>query len=275
MELISKIENYYRNSNSVQKIIIINVIVFIFPLIIKTILHLFNIDSIDIVSLFTIESDLKNLIFKPWSIFTYGFFHAGFYHLFWNMLMLYYFGNMLQNIFGDKLIYRVFFNGILFGGLFYVISYNIFPVFKGNVSQMIGASAGVMAVLFYLSSYSPNMRIRFFIIDIKLIYIALFLLILDIIQIPNGNSGGHIAHIGGALIGYLMLKYNYQGLDLSLFSSFLKSGKKIKNKDLDFNKIDQKKIDKILDKISESGYDSLSKDEKNYLFKAGNKDKKK
>ena len=140
---------------------------------------------------------------------------------------------------------------------------------------MIGASAGVMAVLFYLSSYSPNMRIRFFIIDIKLIYIALFLLILDIIQIPNGNSGGHIAHIGGALIGYLMLKYNYQGLDLSLFSSFLKSGKKIKNKDLDFNKIDQKKIDKILDKISESGYDSLSKEEKNYLFKAGNKDKKK
>ena len=109
MELISKIENYYRNSNSVQKIIIINIIVFIFPLIIKTILHLFNIDSIDIVSLFTIESDLKNLIFKPWSIFTYGFFHAGFYHLFWNMLMLYYFGNMLQNIFGDKLIYRVFF----------------------------------------------------------------------------------------------------------------------------------------------------------------------
>ena len=97
----------------------------------------------------------------------------------------------------------------------------------------------------------------------------------DIIQIPNGNSGGHIAHIGGALIGYLMLKYNYQGLDLSLFSSFLKSGKKIKNKDLDFNKIDQKKIDKILDKISESGYDSLSKEEKNYLFKAGNKDKKK
>ena len=200
MELISKIENYYRNSNSVQKIIIINIIVFIFPLIIKTILHLFNIDSIDIVSLFTIESDLKNLIFKPWSIFTYGFFHAGFYHLFWNMLMLYYFGNMLQNIFGDKLIYRVFFNGILFGGLFYVISYNIFPVFKGNVSQMIGASAGVMAVLFYLSSYSPNMRIRFFIIDIKLIYIALFLLILDIIQIPNGNSGGHIAHIGGCLL---------------------------------------------------------------------------
>ena len=275
MELISKIENYYRNSNSVQKIIIINIIVFIFPLIIKTILHLFNIDNIDIVSFFTIESEIKNLIFKPWSIFTYGFFHAGFYHLFWNMLMFYYFGNMLQNIFGDKLIYRIFFNGVITGGLIYVISYNIFPVFKGNVSQMIGASAGVMAVLFYLSSYSPNMRIRFFIIEIKLIYIALFLLILDIIQIPNGNSGGHIAHIGGALIGYLMLKYNYQGLDLSLFSSFLKSGKKIKNKKTDFNKIDQKKIDKILDKISESGYDSLSKEEKNYLFKAGNKDKKK
>jgi hypothetical protein len=190
------------------------------------------------------------------------------------MLMLYYFGNRLQNLFGDKLFYNIFFNGIIFGALLYVFSYNVFPVFKGNESQMIGASAGVMAVLFYLSSYNPNLRIRLFIVEVKLIYIALFLLILDIIQIPNGNSGGHIAHIGGALTGYCLLKYNYQGLNLPSILSFFNSNKNIKKTNIKFDKIDQKKIDIILDKISESGYDSLSKDEKNYLFKAGNKNDK-
>jgi|TARA_B100001093_G_scaffold96076_1_gene88115 membrane associated rhomboid family serine protease len=274
MELKNKIKNYYINSNSVQKIIIINILIFIFPLLIKTILHLFNLNDIDIVSFFTIESDLLKIIFKPWSVLTYGFFHSGFYHLFWNMLMLYYFGNRLQNLFGDKLFYNIFFNGIIFGALLYVFSYNVFPVFKGNESQMIGASAGVMAVLFYLSSYNPNLRIRLFIVEVKLIYIALFLLILDIIQIPNGNSGGHIAHIGGALTGYCLLKYNYQGLNLPSILSFFNSNKNIKKTNIKFDKIDQKKIDIILDKISESGYDSLSKDEKNYLFKAGNKNDK-
>lgn len=274
MELKNKIKNYYINSNSVQKIIIINILIFVFPLLIKTILHLFNLNDIDIVSFFTIESDLLKIIFKPWSVLTYGFFHSGFYHLFWNMLMLYYFGNRLQNLFGDKLLYNIFFNGIIFGALLYVVSYNVFPVFKGNESQMIGASAGVMAVLFYLSSYNPNLRIRLFIVEVKLIYIALFLLILDIIQIPNGNSGGHIAHIGGALTGYCLLKYNYQGLNLPSILSFFNSNKNIKKTNIKFDKIDQKKIDIILDKISESGYDSLSKDEKNYLFKAGNKNDK-
>ena len=274
MELKNKIKNYYINSNSVQKIIIINILIFIFPLLIKTILHLFNLNDIDIVSFFTIESDLLKIVFKPWSVLTYGFFHSGFYHLFWNMLMLYYFGNRLQNLFGDKLFYNIFFNGIIFGALLYVVSYNVFSVFKGSESQMIGASAGVMAVLFYLSSYNPNLRIRLFIVDVKLIYIALFLLILDIIQIPNGNSGGHIAHIGGALTGYCLLKYNYQGLNLPSIMSFFKFSKNIKKTKIKFDKIDQKKIDIILDKISESGYDSLSKDEKNYLFKAGNKNDK-
>ena len=253
MELKNKIKNYYINSNSVQKIIIINILIFIFPLLIKTILHLFNLNDIDIVSFFTIESDLLKIIFKPWSVLTYGFFHSGFYHLFWNMLMLYYFGNRLQNLFGDKLFYNIFFNGIIFGALLYVVSYNVFPVFKGSESQMIGASAGVMAVLFYLSSYNPNLRIRLFIVDVKLIYIALFLLILDIIQIPNGNSGGHIAHIGGALTGYCLLKYNYQGLNLPSIMSFFKFSKNIKKTKIKSYKIDQKKIDIILDKISESG----------------------
>ena len=280
MELRDKIQNFYRTSNSVQKLIIINVIVFIVPFFFKTFTYLFALEKFNILSFFIIESDLTKLILKPWSVFTYGFIHLedpelfnsqNFYHLFKNMLILYYFGSLLQNLFGDKLVYSVFFNGIIFGGLLYVISYNFFPVFIGIDSKMIGASSGVMAVLFYLTSYSPNMNIRLFIANIKLVYIAVFLLILDIIQIPSGNSGGHIAHIGGAITGYCMLKYNYQGFDLFSFISFFKSKSKSKKNNINYNKIDQKRIDQILDKISESGYDSLTKDEKNYLFKAGNK----
>ena len=271
MELRDKIENFYRTSNSVQKLIIINIILFIVPFFFETFTYLFTLENFSFIGFFTIEPDLMKLILKPWSVFTYGFIHGGFYHLFWNMLMLYYFGNLLQNIFGEKLIYSVFFNGIIFGGLFYVISYNIFPVFRGTASQMIGSSAGVMAVLFYLTSYSPNLSIRLFIANIKLVYIAVFLLILDIIQIPSGNSGGHIAHIGGAITGYCMLKYNYQGFNLFSLISLFRAKTKSKKNNINNNKIDQKRIDQILDKISESGYDSLTKDEKNYLFKAGNK----
>ena len=217
MELRDKIENFYRISNSVQKLIVINIVLFIVPFFFETFVFLFALENFSFIGFFTIEPDLIKLILKPWSIFTYGFIHGGFYHLFWNMLMLYYFGNLLQNIFGDKLIYSVFFNGIIFGGLFYVFSYNIFPVFRGTSSQMIGSSAGVMAVLFYLTSHSPNMSIRLFILNVRLVYIAVALLIIDIIQIPSSNSGGHIAHIGGAITGYCMLKYNYQGFDLFSF----------------------------------------------------------
>ena len=131
---------------------------------------------------------------------------------------------------------------------------------------MIGSSAGVMAVLFYLTSHSPNMSIRLFILNVRLVYIAVALLIIDIIQIPSSNSGGHIAHIGGAITGYCMLKYNYQGFDLFSLISFFRSKSKSKKNNINYNKVDQKRIDQILDKISESGYDSLTKDEKNYLF---------
>ena len=223
-----------------------------------------------------VEADLMSLIFKPWSLITYGFLHGSFSHLFWNMIMLFYFGNILVNYFGDKRLLNVFFNGILFGGIIYIISYNLFPVFTGVSSKMIGSSAGVMAILFYITSYNPNHTIRFFFINIKLLYIAVFLLLMDIIQIPVENSGGHIAHLGGALTGYLMFR-SFKGIDFVDIYSKLTTRKinKKKNRKKSFSNsnFDQKKIDSILDKISESGYESLTKEEKNYLFKASNKKK--
>lgn len=276
MELKDKLKYSLSVMGQLQKLIVINIIFFIIPLLLNTFLWLFELKDISILDYFVVEADLMSLIFKPWSLITYGFLHGSFSHLFWNMIMLFYFGNILVNYFGDKRLLNVFFNGILFGGIIYIISYNLFPVFTGVSSKMIGSSAGVMAILFYITSYNPNHTIRFFFVNIKLLYIAVFLLLMDIIQIPVDNSGGHIAHLGGALIGFLMFR-SFKGIDfvdIYINLSTRKNNKKIKrNKTFSGSNFDQKKIDSILDKISESGYESLTKEEKNYLFKASNKKK--
>ena len=273
MELKNKINLYISGLNIVEKIILFNITLYLLPFVLKTVLFLFNIKGLSIVNWFTIDATLSEFILKPWSILTYGFIHGSFSHIFWNMLILYYFGNILKNIFGEKLILNLFLSGIVAGGLTYLISYNLFPVFKGINSVMIGASAGVMSVLFFLAAYDPQYRIRIIFFDIKILYIALFLFFYDIIQIPLNNSGGHIAHIGGALWGYYYsVKYN-NGSDLvnSILSYFKKNTNNkpsVKSK-TDNKSFNQDKIDEILDKISDSGYDSLTKSEKEYLFKVG------
>ena len=273
MELKNKINLYISGLNIVEKIILFNITLYLLPFVLKTVLFLFNIKGLSIVNWFTIDATLSEFILKPWSILTYGFIHGSFSHIFWNMLILYYFGNILKNIFGEKLILNLFLSGIVAGGLTYLISYNLFPVFKGVNSVMIGASAGVMSVLFFLAAYDPQYRIRIIFFDIKILYIALFLFFYDIIQIPLNNSGGHIAHIGGALWGYYYsVKYN-NGSDLvnSILSYFKKNTNNkpsVKSKK-DNKSFNQDKIDEILDKISDSGYDSLTKSEKEYLFKVG------
>jgi len=273
MELKNKINLYISGLNIVEKIILFNITLYLLPFVLKTVLFLFNIKGLSIVNWFTIDATLSEFILKPWSILTYGFIHGSFSHIFWNMLILYYFGNILKNIFGEKLILNLFSSGIVAGGLTYLISYNLFPVFKGVNSVMIGASAGVMSVLFFLAAYDPQYRIRIIFFDIKILYIALFLFFYDIIQIPLNNSGGHIAHIGGALWGYYYsVKYN-NGSDLVnlIFSYFKKNtnNKPSVKPKKDNKNFDQNKIDEILDKISDSGYDSLTKSEKEYLFKVG------
>ena len=276
MELKNRINLFISGLNILEKIIFLNVAIYLAPFLINTILFLFNIKNIDLLKWFTIDADFGQLIFKPWSIITYGFLHGSFSHIFWNMIILYYFGKILNNLFGDKLLKKLYLSGIVAGGLTYVISYNVFPVFRGVESVMIGASAGVMSVLFYLASYSPQMGIRIFFFDIKIIYIALFLFFYDIIQIPLNNSGGHIAHIGGAIWGYYYYISNNKGEDFtqSIFNIFKTTKKKNTKVSHNNNNFDQKKIDSILDKISDSGYDSLTKKEKEYLFKVGkNQDK--
>jgi len=276
MELKQKLNNYLTSKSVVEKIILINIIIYLCPFLFKTILFLFQINDFSIINWFTIDANLDEFIFKPWSLLTYGFLHGSFSHIFWNMIIFYYFGNIIQDIFGEKFLLNLFISGIIVGGLTYFISYNLFPAFKGINSVMIGASAGVMSVLFFLTAYNPKYPIRIIFFDVKILYIAIFLIFYDITQIPLNNSGGHIAHIGGAVWGYYsFLNYNKENNIIKSFLSFFNFKKNSKasfnEKSNNFN---QKKIDEILDKISSSGYDSLSNSEKDYLFKAGKNNKK-
>lgn len=281
MGLISDISIKFRHLDILKKTIAVMVVCFILPFFINTFLFLFNLDEFSILKFFDVSPDINEIIWKPWSIFTYAFFHADLWHLLGNMVILYISGSVVLNLFGKEKFIKTFVLGIVAGSLTYLVSYNIFPAFNNLKSSMIGASAGVMSVFIFLTSYNPDFRIRLLIFDVKIIYIATVLLIIDVIQIPSGNSGGHLAHLGGAFIGFYYQNKISKGEDFAkwilIFYNFIFKGfnkNKTKNyrayrKKTNFNSINQKEIDTILDKISKSGYDSLSKKEKETLFKAG------
>ena len=281
MGLIRDISIKFRYLDILQKTIAVMVVCFILPFFINTFLFLFNLEEFSVLKFFDVSPDINEIIWKPWSIFTYAFFHADLWHLLGNMVILYISGSVVLNLFGKEKFIKAFVLGIVAGSLTYLVSYNIFPAFNNLKSSMIGASAGVMSVFIFLTSYNPDFRIRLLIFDVKIIYIATVLLIIDVIQIPSGNSGGHLAHLGGAFIGFYYQNKISKGEDFAkwilIFYNFIFKGfnkNKTKNyrayrKKTNFNSINQKEIDTILDKISKSGYDSLSKKEKETLFKAG------
>lgn len=281
MGLISDISIRFRHLDILQKTIAVMVVCFILPFFINTFLFLFNLEEFSVLKFFDVSPDINEIIWKPWSIFTYAFFHADLWHLLGNMVILYISGSVVLNLFGKEKFIKAFVLGIVAGSLTYLVSYNIFPAFNNLKSSMIGASAGVMSVFIFLTSYNPDFKIRLLIFDVKIIYIATVLLIIDVIQIPSGNSGGHLAHLGGAFIGFYYQNKISKGEDFAkwilifynfIFKGFNKNKKKnykAYRKKTNFNSINQKEIDTILDKISKSGYDSLSKKEKETLFKAG------
>ena len=284
MELINSLKYKYDNLNILSQIIVWMIICFIVPFILNTFLFLFNISPYSIIDLFQVSPSISELFFKPWSLITYGFFHADLWHLLGNMIILYFSGRVVLDLFGKEKFLKIFLIGLLFGSLTYLISYNLFPVFKGLKPPMIGASAGAMAVFVFLAAYMPHYSFRLVLFDVKILYIAIFFIIVDVIQIPFGNSGGHLAHLGGAAWGYFYNSQLSKGKDSGdwlinfinylkyFFNKRTKVRKVYKKKNYKKNSnqsIDQKKIDVILDKISKSGYDSLTKSEKETLFKAG------
>jgi len=252
---------------------------------------LFDFSAANFLYWFSLPSSFWGILEKPWTLVSYAFFHASFSHLFFNMIMLYFGGQLFLNLFNAKRFLNVYFLGLITGGLVFLLSYTIFPVFSGNGASLIGASAGVTAIFIFICAYMPYQEVRVLFFNVKLWQLGVFFILTDLIQIPNGNAGGHLAHIGGGILGFVYANKLKEGQDIGRFfdpvlSSLSKLFKRTKsplktayknNKSASSQGVttaykereQQKKIDAILDKISHSGYDSLTKEEKDYLFSSG------
>jgi len=303
--IADEIKAAFNQGDIVTRLILFNVAVFIGVTVIVNLLWLFEIPSMVQLGDGAVElhwywlgapADLVNLLFKPWTLITYMFVHSGFMHLFFNMVLLYFGGQIFKEYLGSTRILATYILGGLAGIFLYIISYNIFPIFSDLVpySLTVGASASVMAVLIAVTAYVPNHSVRLiFIGPVKLKYIAAVMILADVINIKSGNAGGHIAHLGGALYGFHFAQRYRKGSDLSAtFNNVLSrarayfyqpkshlnvshSARREHKTDEEYNyerKVSQQRMDEILDKISKSGYESLSKEEKDILFKFGNKD---
>tara|TARA_Y100000768_G_scaffold376037_1_gene347593 strand:+ start:254 stop:1129 length:876 start_codon:yes stop_codon:yes gene_type:complete len=277
--------------NAAEKLIAINVACFVMPLFVKTFLFLFKISNDYFLGWFELSSSWTDLLFKPWTLVSYSFLHSGFFHLFWNMYLLFFASQLFLNLFAPKTFFKVYFLGVIIGGLTFLLSYSLFPAFQNSNPYMIGASAGVMAVFIYISTYSPDLEVRLIFFNVKLRYLGVAFVLLDLIQIPYGNAGGHLAHLGGAALGFFYAQSLQNGVDIGFpFENFLdklinffqskprmktvfknKSKRKIFQQKASPKSNQQKRIDEILDKISLSGYESLSKEDKDFLFKVGKK----
>jgi membrane associated rhomboid family serine protease len=272
--------------NVFEKIIVINFVVFVFTSIILRVSGFGS--GLEWLSL---SKSASQVISMPWTLITYGFTHYSFSHLFFNMLVLYFFGRSFSNLFKADVCLKIYLLGILSGGFAFVLVYNVFPSgILNTVGPLVGASAGVRAVIIFLCVYLPNKEVRFFTFQFPLKYIGIALVVLDIPGLFSQNSGGTIAHFGGYILGYLYARQFQKGIDMGEFidkvtAYFFKSKsnlktvhKKTNNKNSSFagkNKEEfdrfthQKQIDLILDKISKSGYESLTQVEKDFLFRAG------
>jgi membrane associated rhomboid family serine protease len=299
---LDEIKRFFRQGSVLSILIIINLAVWVLVKIIQVIFFLFNqpdsaIAQSWITHYFALPAFLPALLSKPWTIFSYMILHIDFWHILFNMLWLYWFGKIFMEYLSSRQLFFTYLFGGISGGLLYVLAFNIFPVFHNILprSVALGASASVMAIVMAISFYVPNYSIHLiFIGRIKIIYLAIALFVLDFFAIPAGNSGGHIAHIGGAVWGFIYILFlrknlakSYSGFSSNNFSwigklfSFLGSGKKSYSNYSQRPKTDdeynmekaakQKKIDHILEKISKGGYESLTKEEKDFLFRSSGK----
>lgn len=288
---INNIRNLLRGKDILFRLIIINVAIFIVCAIFRVIGILFDIHYPELGPYFEVSSNIGIALSHAWTLITYMFLHYDVLHILFNMLMLYWFGMIFRSYFTSKHLVAVYILGGIAGALFYILTFNTIPYFtRMSGSSMIGASAAVTAIIFASAFYNRNLEVGLlFIGRVKIIYIALFIFILDFIALGGGsNTGGHVAHIGGAIFGYIFAVQYLRGKDITRWFNWIvdkianlfKKSPSMKvtyrkgKADEDYNKkhyTDEVAIDHILDKIKQSGYNSLNEDEKKRLFDASNK----
>jgi membrane associated rhomboid family serine protease len=286
--ILDVLKSFFLQKNMLSRLMLINIVICLICLFIGVFTWLFNISDISFVTkLFAVPSDISALAEKPWSVFTYMFLQEKFGHLFFNMLMLYYGGKIFLQYFSEKQLLLTYIFGGLFGALFFILAFNAFPVFedmKGHAFAL-GSSASVLSILIAAATYRPDYTLNLFLLgQVKMKWVAIVFVVIDFLSITKGNSGGHIAHLGGALWGFLyafMLKS-----DFDIYKIFKKKAKirvktvnsenyhKRPKTDEQYNAEraqEQEDVDRILEKIAKNGYSSLSDKEKEFLFRQSKK----
>lgn len=301
--LLDEIRKFFTSGSGLSILILINIVIWILVQVLKVLAFFFNDpegDLIDSLVLHTlaIPAHIPDLVARPWTLITYNFLHIDLWHILFNMLWLFWFGKIFLEFLKIRQLIWVYILGGITGGLIYVLAFNVFPVFSEvvPVSFALGASASVMAIVTAISFYVPGYAIQLlFIGQVRIGYLAIFLFIFDFIMIPSGNAGGHIAHIGGAIFGVVYtflfrtanMAYQPKGTGsvwqqvATWFSRRKKrsskgnqsyQGRPVSDDDYNLNrKNNQRRMDEILEKISKGGYDSLTGEEKEFLFKSSRK----
>lgn len=298
--LIEDLKYRFQYGGMTTRLIFINVLVFLIIQLLNIIGFLFESTSVDFFPtitqyLFTLNTNISYFIYAPFGLITSIFAHFGPYHLLMNMLMLYLTGKLFEQLFnGDRLLYTYILAGIG-GGIFEIIVRQIFPIYEGHDVAIVGASGSVMGIFMALAFYRPNIEVQLFgIFPVKLIILAGLFLLLDLVGVTSNDNTAHFAHLGGALIGFLSIQNlhkknniitSFQRIIQSFFSFFKNIFRKKQptfkvnqgggsarggyKTDEEYNYEQKQKqiiIDQILDKIGKSGYESLSKAEKEMLF---------
>lgn len=291
---IDNLKYRYKTGDVMVKFIFINVAVFLLIKVLSVFFTLFNIRAFDVITFLGVPSNVWMLTRRIWTLFTYMFVHENFLHLLFNMLWLYWFGKIFLQYFSGRTLGSLYVLGGLAGAILYVVAFNTIPFYVDmGRGWMIGASAAVMAIVMGAAFYRPDVQLHLlFLGPVKIVYIAIFAFVLDFLSLSNPtNPGGHVAHIGGALLGYFFAVQQKKGIDITrwmskLLDAFANLFKPRKPKptlkkeyvrpesDWEYNKrkkSEQDEIDRILDKLKKSGYSNLSSEEKRKLFDASKK----
>jgi len=300
---------FTHSDNSLYKLIAINILVFFALLIFRVFMTIGGLGDLytNALHYLMMPASLSRFVTQPWSIFTYMFLHEGIFHVLFNMLFLYWFGQLIHQYLGSRKLANLYILGGLAGALFYVVIYNLSPYFNTNLdsSLMLGASAGIFAIVVGAATLSPNTTFQLLLLGaVKIKYIAIFYVILSFANSAGANAGGELAHLGGAILGYFYIVQLRKGNDWGVpvqrvgiffedlfagrrsnvkvsyrkpksstgtFSAFGKSSKPTASNQAKIDDASQEEIDSILDKIADRGYEALNKEEKRKLFEFSKK----
>ena len=289
---IDDLKHQFKHGGGTMRLLFVNIGLFILINIVNVFGRLLGDESASqslVSNVFSLHTDLGDFIRHPWGLFTSIFAHYSIFHLLFNMIFLYFSGRVFEQMFNAKRLFYTYLLGGIVGGIFEIIAHLLFPVFQNSNEVVIGASGSIMAIFFAIAFYQPQMKVQLFgIFPVRIILVAGAFLLLDFVSLGTIDGTAHFAHIGGAMIGMVSVQNIFSSSNLitrteklgdtiiGVFKSNRKAKMKVyknpdvrREKDEDYNerkKMSQEEIDRILDKISKSGYESLTKKEKDFLF---------